>query len=191
MASSNDDANPCRNRKVGDLTDERDSVPTTNPETVWVKRGGEITLYTIQKTKISAGDKLDDLVITVAQRKLEKRFPNFAGFQLTLLQSKQQQPAQSSRKQIQIIHSRGNHWLVASTVFSTGDSVQVYDSAYSELDFATKDVITKLFSTASCELVPVGKQHGGNDCGLYAIAIATALAHTTDPATIIFDQAVM
>ena len=123
IASSNDDANPCRNRKVEDLTDERDSVPTTNPETVWIKRGGGIPLYTIQKTKISAGDKLDDLVINVAQKMLKKRFPNFAGFQLTLLQSKQQQPAQSSRKQIQIIHSRGDQWLVASTKFSIGDSV--------------------------------------------------------------------
>ena len=31
----------------------------------------------------------------------------------------------------------------------------------------------------------------GNDCGLYAIAITTALAHTIDPATVIFDQAMM
>ena len=37
----------------------------------------------------------------------------------------------------------------------------------------------------------VGKQQGGNDGGLYATAIATALAHAIDPATIIFDQAVM
>ena len=80
---------------------------------------------------------------------------------------------------------------MAFTVVFASDSVQVYDSAYSDLDLATKDVITRLFSTASCQLVPVGKQQGGNDCCLYAIAIATALAHTIDPATVIFDQAMM
>ena len=69
--------------------------------------------------------------------------------------------------------------------------MQVYDSAYSKLDFATKDVITRLFSTASCELVPVGKQQGGNDCGLYMLLLSTALVHTIGPATISFDQAVM
>ena len=55
MASSNDDADSFKKRKLEDLTDERDSVPKTNAETVWVKRGRS-TLYTNQKTKISAGD---------------------------------------------------------------------------------------------------------------------------------------
>ena len=79
---------------------------------------------------ISAGNKLDDLVINVAPKMLQKQFPNLAGFQLTLLHSKKQQPARRSKEQIQIIHSRGDHWLLASTLFSASDSVQMYDSAY-------------------------------------------------------------
>ena len=76
MASKNDDANPCKKRKVEDLNDKSDSVPETNPETVRVKQGG-ITLYTIQKTKISAGDKLDDLVIKVAPKNPQEAVPKF------------------------------------------------------------------------------------------------------------------
>ena len=51
MTSNNDDTNPCKKRKVEDLTDENNSVPEINLETVWVKRGG-ITLFTTQKTKV-------------------------------------------------------------------------------------------------------------------------------------------
>ena len=32
------------------------------------------------------------------------------------------------------------------------------------------------------------KQVGSNDCGLYAIAVATSLAHQVDPTTVIFEQ---
>ena len=32
------------------------------------------------------------------------------------------------------------------------------------------------------------KQMGSNDCGLYAIAVATSLAHQVDPTTVIFKK---
>ena len=34
----------------------------------------------------------------------------------------------------------------------------------------------------------ITKQVGSNDCGLYAIAVATLLAHDVDPTTVIFEQ---
>lgn len=37
-------------------------------------------------------------------------------------------------------------------------------------------------------IVSVGKQKGSTECGLYAIAIATSLAHNIDPVTIIYRQ---
>ena len=36
--------------------------------------------------------------------------------------------------------------------------------------------------------MPVAKQSGAIDCGLYAIAIATALAYSLDPTTLVFRQ---
>ena len=41
------------------------------------------------------------------------------------------------------------------------------------------------------KLVPIHRQTGGQDCGVYAIAISTALAFCHDPAKIKFNQSAM
>jgi len=40
-------------------------------------------------------------------------------------------------------------------------------------------------------MVQVQKQEGGKDCGLFSIAVTTALAFRLDPAAIAFNQAAM
>ena len=37
-------------------------------------------------------------------------------------------------------------------------------------------------------IMKMTKQMGSNDCGLYAIAVATSLAHQVDPTTVIFEE---
>ena len=78
---------------------------------------------------------------------------------------------------IQIIHINGNHWIVAATAKS-GRSVQVNDSAHTSLDQASAVLIKYFFhcSLSNIKAVVMQKQQpDSNDCGVYAIANATAI----------------
>ena len=65
---------------------------------------------------------------------------------------------------------------MATVLAADDERVLVYDSVYRTLDQATKAIISNLFPTStSTELIPVNRQRG-LDCGVFAIAISTALA---------------
>ena len=70
--------------------------------------------------------------------------------------------------------------------------MKVYDSIYRTLDRETLDIISNVFHLSTAiELVPIHRQIGGRDCGVYAIAISTALAFGHDPSQITFTQSAM
>ena len=135
---------------------------------------------------IEKGEKLTDLHIDYAQQLIKCQFPLLNGLQSTLYQAKK--PACKPLKDhLQIIHSRGDHWIVASTVSSK--DVLVFDSVYCQLDSATKDIIENLFLPDTIKVVQgMQKQEGGRDCGVFAIATITAIAHGYDPTKMKFDQ---
>ena len=118
------------------------------------------------------------------------------GLQSTLLQGENVTiaSAKTMSNRLQIIHSRNNHWILGSNVNCELNVINVYDSVYSEVDECTKDIIEKQFKLHE-ELVikvpRVKKQTGSNDCGLYAIAFATAIAHGLDPVKQKFRQSAM
>ena len=65
----------------------------------------------------------------------------------------------------------------------------MYDSLYCTLDQPTENNISNLFPAATItKLVQVNRQTGGLDCGVFAVAISTALAFQQNPAVIKFDQ---
>ena len=67
--------------------------------------------------------------------------------------------------------------------------VHVYDSVYRTANKETKDVICNLFGAQlSVRSVSIPRQVGGQDCGLYAIAIATALTFGQTTAALKFRQ---
>ena len=136
---------------------------------------------------IESGKKLNDLLINIAQEILKKQFPDIRGLNNTLLQKKKSLKRQTDTQKIQIIHSRGDHWIVASTTFAEEGEVKVYDSVYRTLDQGTKDIISNLFESESHVLAPTSKQTGGQDCGVYAIAMSTALDYE-NPTVLKFDQ---
>ncbi len=138
------------------------------------------------ETSITKGDLLSDIPINLAQNFLQAEFPNIKGLQSTLLQSKKRL-SPHTKNQLQIIHSQGNHWIVVSSIDCDGGVVNVYDSMYSELDPDTEKVVFNLFGTVKLNFVNVQKQKGGSDCGLFAIAISTAISNGLNPARIIFD----
>ena len=122
---------------------------------------------------------------------LKQQFSELAGLKSTLLQTRKH-PGEEKKEQIQIVHSRGDHWIVASSIHAAGTEVLVYDSVYRTLESTTNSVILNLFPTStSAQLVEISRQIGGEDCEVFTIAIATALAFSKNPATITFDQPTM
>jgi Ulp1 family protease len=103
---------------------------------------------------------------------------------------------------IQIIHVNTNHWSVISTCThkttspQEGLTVNYYDSLYFKLPETAEDIISFLLSKNSLthvhvKCIPVHQQIGSTDCGLYAIATATALAYQIDPETQLYVQGEM
>ena len=94
---------------------------------------------------------------------------------------------------LQIIHSRGNHWVVATTLHCNPGEVKIFDSVYKSLDAGTLQVVKRLFDDGKELKVTMAsgapKQKGSTDCGAFAIAIATCLAFERDPATMVVYQA--
>ena len=82
---------------------------------------------------------------------------------------------------LQIVHTRGNHCILASNINCESGVVSVYDSLYESIDETTRKLILGMFHASSINLVESQKQEGIVDCGLFAIATATSLAHGANP----------
>ena len=140
---------------------------------------------------ITSGEQLSDNHISFAQAILRRQFDKVLGLQSTLLQSRPRAPLPATGA-LQIIHSQGNHWIVASTVGCSAGDVMVFDSLYSSVDQATRDLILQLFGTeVNIKLEKSPQQLGGKDCGVFAVAICTSLANGIHPGSISFDQNAM
>ena len=165
---------------------------TTN-EKIWVKCG-KIVLTTKDKNIIQNGSKLTDIQVNVSQQLLKKEFSSFNGFQFTLYQLKH--PLDHKENAIQILHVDKNHLAVISTVGCMEAQIKYYDSSYSALSTSAEHIIAQLMSPHSkyemqVEIMDIPKQSGSTDCGLYAIAISTAIAYGSDPQELIFIQSDM
>ena len=151
-------------------------------------------LKLIDSEHIIMGEELTDTEINLAQQLLKKQFPNLNGFTSTLLQDKKRALTEKTvRDKVQIIFCKGrHHWVVASTKNCTIGHVKVYDSLFTYPDKEMERVIVNLFQWNSTEVVVkfarCQKQKGGADCGLFAIAFATAIAFGKQPGKIKFVQ---
>lgn len=96
---------------------------------------------------------------------------------------------------VQILHDGTNHWLTISTIGVQHPEVEVYDSKYYDISANAKKQIASLLCTHSPEIIlkykDTQKQLGSSDCGLFAIASATALILGYQSGEYIFDQSRM
>ena len=128
------------------------------------------------------GDKLCDIEINFAQQLLKQHFTDLNGLVSTLYQDKKLQMTENLvRNKIQIVNcKRRNYWIVATTLNCQLGEVRVYDSLFQYCDKETEHAIVNLFQLGSEKLkimvAQSQKQKGGTDCGVFAIAFATALA---------------
>ncbi len=174
------EAPPCKKLKKEDIP-EKESPPA---DAVWLTFSGQI-LTEIDKKVLTECDLLNDRHINFAQRLLRSQFPDAQGLGHTLLQ---QRKTRQIEQGLQIVFDRGNHWIVASNMDGT---VKVYDSIYTYIDGNTRKVIENLFCMPegfNIEMLDIQKQKGVKDCGLFSIAIATALLFGEDPSNIRFNQ---
>lgn len=137
---------------------------------------------------IASGKKWSDLTINLAQQLLKTQFPSVNGLWSTLLQTKSN--TEPFNNQLQIIHSSGDHWIVASTGCKDA-GVLVYEYVYNSVNKASTDIIGNLFPSTAVSMADCQKQEGGTDCGNFAIAYATAIAHGVDPYSLQLKQAAM
>ena len=102
---------------------------------VWIGFNGYLMTET-DKDILTSGGFLNDNHINVAQCLLFHQFPSTEGLKYTILQRKK--PPKKIKEGLQIIHDRGNHWLVANTIDCADGVVKVYDSVYSSIDKGTE-----------------------------------------------------
>ena len=130
-------------------------------------------------------------IINAAEQLLKNQFSKYGGFQSTLTQLTT--PLTQLDNCIQILHVHNNHWAVIMTLGCDlqENTICYYDSSYTELLYNTEMVISRLMPEKpeiKVDVMKLTKKIESNDCGLYAIAIATALAYEVDPSTLLFEQ---
>ena len=154
---------------------------------MWVKFG-RIQLTQLDCKEIECGDWLTDKHINYAQAQIKSQF-QIQDLQSTLLQKS----TSSTGNMLQIVHCRGNHWIVTSTILSPPGVIMVYDSLYDSIDSETAQIILHLFANnhLKLEMVNIHKQVGSNDCGLFSIANTIQLAKKSDASKIKYIQRAM
>ena len=90
-------------------------------------------------------------------------------------------------KSLQLLHINTNHWICIF-VNNANSEVEIYDSLYSTISLSLVDQVIDLLHTQSGKItfksMEMQKQKGNSDCGVYAIAVATALCYQEDPTII-------
>ena len=102
------------------ITTEHNYSKVETTHHVWV-RFGKSFLRTFHRDEINYGRELNDQHINYAQNIIKSQF-GIEGLQLTLYQNSQK----PLTNQLQIIHSRKNHWITASTILSKPGYIDAY-----------------------------------------------------------------
>ena len=192
--------------KQTDLAIDKVSTPTTKlnikkdtrhsqDEWVWADKILFHNLNITEKCILKSKQWLNESIIDSSMNLLQYQFPDLDGFQPC-----HQLNFRKHRKQfIQIINRSltdgGSHWLTVSNINCIENTIKIYDSAYDDLPYEQAMVVASLVTTRENNLQvlypSVALQMNGYDCGLYAIANATALAFGIDPITQVYTPGLM
>ena len=144
----------------------------------WLTHAGW-TLTDQDRNAIVKGACLNDNHVNFAQTLLKHQFSNVGGLASTLQLSARKVSLKGVANVVQIIHARGNHWIVASTVSSKG-RLHIFDTLYDTLDQQTDALLEYIFGKKmDLEMIKIPRQQGYRDCGVFAIAIATSVVAIT------------
>ena len=90
-----------------------------------------------------------------------------------------------------VLNINKSHWKAVSSMNCQQSTIKVYDSFHEDTKKLIADIMQSTCPKIEVQYIDVQKQKGQSDCGLFAIAFATLLAHLQDPASITYNQAKM
>ena len=134
---------------------------------------------------------LNDEDINKVMELIKKQFPLLEGLHNCLIGHSYRSFPKTDGAFIQILHINGNHWITVQHEPQSG-FVHVYDSMYSSTSFDAKRQIAALLRMKDrqieLKIQPVQYQKGCTDCGVFAVAFATDLAHGCNPSEHQYNQ---
>ena len=135
-----------------------------------------------------ANQWLNDIHINLAHSLLKKQFPQTAGLENCGLAKFS---TCAGKPFVQLLNTRGVHWLCVTNLLCKGDiSAHAYDSSFRTLHTDTKTALKEILGTGKQTinaLMPPYQRQPTSQCGVFAIATATALLFGKDPSAITFD----
>ena len=127
---------------------------------------------------------LNDDIVSAAQQLLK---PLGYGFQDTCLGMTYSFTIEYGEV-IQVLHNGHNHWLLLEPRRMKSSFMTVYKSVSTKVKTQIAALLAAKGESIKLSFVNVQKQSGGCDCGLFALAFATALVNGTNPGICFFDQ---
>ena len=173
---------------------QHSSTPTKGLGNHWIK---SLVLSNEDKNILDKGGWLSDAHIQAAHLLLRKQYPHQNGLQSTLRLQFLPKWDSDPDDFVQIINISGQHWVCASNINCPPGVVDVYDSipSYSIGSQSLRLQLAAILQTQEPQFhirfVDVQRQSIGSDCGLFAIANATALCGGLDPHLQNFEQSKM
>ncbi len=152
-------------------------------------------IYSLKSNDINNIDNpigwLDDTVITASQCLLYQHFPHIEGLQPPTIMETRRFKVHKGEF-VQILNVSNLHWCVVSNIGCSLGQVNVYDTMYVNVQESTIPIIARLISctlpTLTINMMDVGRQSNGSDCGVLAIAIAYDLCAGNDPLTVVYEH---
>ena len=150
-------------------------------------------------SSITSQEWLDDITINLFCDMLKKQFPNVKGLQDVLFIQNPNFFVQVKENCLQIMNVNNSHWVLwsfNSTIINGVNEVFLYDSlGPSSLPSEHIDIIFQIINCNRKALKIIWKntqiQIGGFECGLFALANATAIAEGNDSSNMSFKQSEM
>ncbi len=167
---------------------------------MWIR---EFNLTESDRKVLESNAWLNDQIIYASQKMLQQDFPSIYGWQSTHCDYLNGlfKPVPRDGKYIQIMLTRGNHWITVCNIWKelgsgNAEFVGVYDSLRClYLDHKLKCNVAAFVRPELGELeskiVNVDCQLNVSDCGVYAITYATHLAHGLDPGVVAWEHSTM
>ena len=151
----------------------------------WIRFDADHVLTIAEKDDILQNRVLNDRVINFSLRIMQDQFPSLVGLASSLILPTLPQSFQGwKEKFLQICHCQGHHWITVTTKGCKNGELMVYDSLYDSIDSTTASTLERLFNTQLIyKMADTQKQQGVIDCGVFAIANATAVALCADTET--------
>ena len=177
---------------VAEILSDDDTCPEqcTSNNALWITFDRHILQMT-DKAVLECGEELSDRHIQMAQSIIKKQFPLLGGLRNTLLQ--EQVVIGCTVNAVQILHcNKRKHWITVTIVqMVSKNKVNVNDTLFNKLDYETKGVVKKLCAlkrTGDINMIPIQKQQGSKDCGVFVIAIMISLTFDENPTCVTYRQ---